>query len=123
MRTVGSAESVGRIALQFGRHRRQIAFGQHHVRVEDEHVVALRALHTVVARLSGSGVGLGEVLYAELLRIFLADILARHRRTVLHYHHFEVGFALTGEAVEQFVHLVRTVVNGNYYAVFHFFLS
>ena len=112
MRAVGSAESVGRLALQFVRHRRQYS-----------QVVALAAFRPVVAGLSGAGVGLGEVLYAELLRIFLADILARHRRTVLHYHHFEVGFALTGEAVEQFVHLVRTVVNGNYYAVFHFFLS
>ena len=57
-----------------------------------------------------------------MLRVLLAHLLTRHGRAVLYHYHLKVGLRLVCEAFEQFVHFVRTIVNGNNYAVFHFFI-
>ena len=119
MGAVRTAESVGRLTFQFGADGSDVALGQHHVRVEDEHILALGSLHAVVAALSGSGVRLCEVLDVELGFVLLAYVTARHLRSVLHDNHLEVLHRLARKAIEQLVHFVRTVVYGDNNAEHH----
>ncbi len=75
MGTVGTAEGVGRRALQFGTYGCQIALRHYHVGVEYEQVVAFSTLGTIVPALSRSAVGLIIIMYIELAGVFVADIL------------------------------------------------
>ena len=58
-------------------------------------------------------------MYIQLAGILVADLLAGDVRAVLHYHYFEVGLLLSGQALQQFVNFVGTVVYGYYNGIFH----
>ena len=119
MGCIGSAERISLLTLQFGIDGHEIVLGQHHVRIENEHVFALGTLHTVVATLTGSAVGLGKVVKVESVGIFIAHVLAWYSRTVLYYYHLKIGQLLPCEAVEQLVYFIRTIVYWNYKTELH----
>ena len=58
-------------------------------------------------------------MYVELLRVFLTHLPTWHRRAILHNYHLEVVHLEPRKAVEQFVHLVGAVVNGNNKTILH----
>ena len=115
MGAVGAAEGVGRLAPQLAGHGLQVARRQHHVGVEHYQILALRPLRAVVAAHARPGVLLHEILHVEPSGILVHHGAAVALRPVLHYYHLEATARLRREAVEQFVHLVGAVVDGNDY--------
>jgi hypothetical protein len=84
VRTVRSAECTGRGFLQFLFHCCKIAFGKDAVGIQYNQVFSPAAFGTVIARLSGTGVGLGVVTDVQNVLIALCNVLAGNRRTVLY---------------------------------------
>ena len=97
--TVGTAEGIGRLALQLGVDSTQVVFGHHHIGVEYEDILALGTLHAIIAALTGTAVGLHIIMYVEPSGILAADVLAGNLRAVLHDYDLKVGDGLTCEAV------------------------
>lgn len=100
MCAIGPAKGIGRLAVQFFRYGCEVALGKHHVAVEDEQVVALGTLRTVVSALSGSGVRFHEIVQVEPSGILVADLLARSLRAVFYDDDFKILLFLAGEAFQ-----------------------
>lgn len=107
------------LALQLGIDGNEIVLGQHHVGIEYEHIFALGTLHTVVAALTWSAVGLGKVVKIECAGVFVAHVTAWYCRTVLNYYNLKIGQRLPREAIEQLVNFIRTIVYWNYKTELH----
>ena len=116
---VRPAEGVARFALQLAVDGLQVARRHDAVRVQDEEVVALRPFGGMVARLSGAGVGFGEVAQVQAAGISVRHIFAGQGRTIVHHNDLEVAPGLRREALQQFVHFVGAVVDGDEEGVFH----
>ena len=58
------------------------------------------AFGAVIARLSGTGVGLGVVMDVQNVLITFCNVLAGNRRTVLYDNDFEILEALSREALQ-----------------------
>mgnify|MGYP000113938714 FL=1 len=123
MRTVRSAECIGRGFLQFLFHCCKIAFGKDAVGIQYNQVFSPAAFGTVIARLSGTGVGLGVVTDVQNVLITLCNVLAGNRRTVLYDNDFEILEALSREALQKLVRFVGAVVYGNDNGISHVSVS
>ena len=119
MRTVGTAEGIGRFTLQLRTDGGKKALRQYHVGVEYDEILALCPLGTVVAALSGTAVLLGKVGHIEPVTVAFRHTAAVLLRPVFNDYHLKVSLCLSRKAVQQLVNLVGTVVNGHYYGVFH----
>ena len=73
---------------------------QHHIRVEDDEPVAVGPFCTVVTALSGSAVLLGIIMQSKDACVFIANILARFYRPVLHNNDLEILKCLVRQAFE-----------------------
>ena len=96
---VGTAEGIGRLALQLGVDSTQVVLGNDDIGVEDDHIFTLGTLHAIIAALTGTAVGLHIIMYVEPGGILAADVLAGNLRAVLHDYDLKVGDGLTCEAV------------------------
>ena len=121
MCAVGTAEGVAGLTGQFGFNGGEIARRQNHVGVKDEDVVARGALHTVIARWPGAGVGFGKIVEIEFVGIAFGHIGTWQGRTVFHDNHLKVFKRLRREAFEQFAGLVGSVKHRNNDGIFHLF--
>ena len=121
VRPVWSAEGVARLALQFMVDGLQVARRHDAVRVQDEEVFAPGTFGGIVARLSGTRVGLCVVVQVQAVCIAVGYFPAGQGRAVVHHDDLEVAPGLRREALQQFVHFVRTVVDGDEEGVFHWF--
>ena len=90
MGTVGAAEGVGGLACQFVVDGLQVAGRKDAVRIEDNQVFSPAAFGTVIARLSGTGVGLGVIVQVQKTGIFAGHLLAGNGRTVFHDQYLKV---------------------------------
>ena len=106
---VGTAEGIGRLALQLLLYSSEIAVGQHHVAVENDDILALCTLHAIVAALSGTRVGFVKIVDVELRGILLTHIAARHLRPVFHNDYLKTSDGLSREALKQRVNLAGAV--------------
>ena len=113
MCTVGSAKGISVLAVDFVLHGLQIAFGQHHVRIERDEVFALGVLGAVVAAQPRTAVFLGQIVDVECALVALAYILAGACAAVFHDDDFKVLHREASHAVQQFVHLFWAVENGD----------
>jgi hypothetical protein len=100
-------------------HRLQIARRQDDIGIEDDEPFTRCSLSAVVAALAGSAVALHEILQVELLFVFSTHVIAWDTRAILHDDDFKILYFLLAEALQQFVHLVGTVINGYNDGVFH----
>ena len=100
-------------------HRLQIAWRQDDIGIEDDEPFTRCALGAVVTALAGSAVALHEILQVELLFVFSTHVIAWDTRAILHDDDFKILYFLLAEALQQFVHLVGTVINGYNDGVFH----
>ena len=91
----------------------QIVFWQDNVRVENDKPLAVGTLCPVVATLAWAAVGLGIVIKMKDVRVLVADILTGHSGAVLYNNHLKILHRLLAEALQQLVHLIGTVVDGN----------
>ena len=119
MGSIRTAESITRIIRQFGIHRRQIPRRQHAVAVQDNQVFPLATLRTIVAALPGSAVLLGIITQGKPGSMPVNNFLTWYGRTILHNHDLKVVKRLYLQTCQQFVYLVRTVVDRNYNGIFH----
>ena len=119
MGAVGSSESICTCLRQCLAHSRHIALGQHDIGVKDAKILALGTFGTIVTARARTRVGLVEIADVERSCISVAHLLAGNGGTILHYHHLKIALCLQREALEQFVHLVGSVENGNDDGVFH----
>lgn len=123
VRTVRSAECIGRDFLQFLFHCCKIAFGKDAVGIQYNQVFSPAAFGAVIARLSGTGVGFGVVTDVQNVLITLCNVLAGNRRTVLYDNDFEILEALSREALQKLVRFVGAVVYGNDNGISHVSVS
>ena len=72
-------------------------------------------LHAVVACLPGAAIGFDVVSDFHAFSVLSDYLLAGNVGTVLNYQDFKILEGLGGKALQQFVHLVWAVENGNYY--------
>ena len=100
MGAIRAAKGVARSGEQFGIDGCQISFGQEHVAVEDEQIVALRTLGTVVASLSRPAVGFGEIADAESVGVASDNAFAGDAAAVFDNEHFKIGETLARQGVE-----------------------
>ena len=101
----------------------KIAFGKDAVGIQYNQVFSPAAFGTVIARLSGTGVGLGVVTDVQNVLITLCNVLAGNRRTVLYDNDFEILEALSREALQKLVRFVGAVVYGNDNGISHVSVS
>ena len=116
---VRPAEGVARFAAQLPVHGFQVAGRHDDVRVEDEKVFAHGPFGGEVARLSGAGIGFREVVQVQAAGMAVRHLPAGQGRAVIHDDDFEVAQRLLREALQQFVHFVGAVVDGDEEGVFH----
>ena len=109
---IWSAKGIAGTVEEFLVHGGEVAFGQDAVAVEYEHIFALGVFDAIVACRSRAPVFLGHVLHVESVGIFVDDILAWSRRPVFDDDDLKVVNRLTGEAFEELVGFIRTVVYG-----------
>ena len=83
-RAVGAAKGVAGLASQLIVDGLQVTLGKHHVGVENKHIVACGALHTIVAALSGTAVLLHEIAQRQLAGVAVTHIAAGRLRSVFH---------------------------------------
>ena len=95
-------------------HRAEIALGQHHIAVEDDDEAALSALHAVVPTIAWTTVGLLEILQPQPSSIFLHHVFAGRLATVFHDDNLHILLPLPHDGLQQFVDLVRAVIDGDY---------
>ena len=119
MGAVRTAERLAGVADNRCIHSIQVSFRQHDIAVKHDEIFALGTLRTVVAALSGTGVGLAEILDIQLAVVLVAHLFARYAAAVLHDDDLKVAEGLMREALKQFVHFVGTIVNGYDNRVFH----
>ena len=91
MGSIGSAK-CGELRVDAPFYALQVAFGQHHVGVENEKPLTSGALGTVVAALPGPAVGLLEILYIKSVGILVDHSLAVALRTVFDDENLEIVF-------------------------------
>ena len=84
------------------------------VAVEEDEVFALAMLSTEVARLAWATVLLGVVTKWQFAGIAMYNAVTRQARTILHNDDLHVAKRLLRYALEQFIHLIGTVIYGNY---------
>ena len=113
MGAVRSSESVTRLTPQFAVDRLHIAGRHDDVGVEDEQIIALRPPGGIVAGLSGTGIGFLEIVHVQPVGILADHLGAGGGGSVVDHDDLETGRGLCGEALQQFVHFVGTVVDGN----------
>ena len=114
-------EGVARVHLQLCFYGGKVARGQNTVAVEDKHILALGVFDSIVAGRARSTILLGQILHIEAVGVFVHHLFAGNGRTIFHHHHLEVLYGLVGEALQQFVHFVGTVIYGDDNRVFHWF--
>jgi hypothetical protein len=99
--------------------RLQIAWRQDDIGIEDDEPFARCSLGAVVTALARSAVALHEILQVELFFVFSTHVIAWDTRAILYDDDFKILYFLQAEALQQFVHLVGTVINGYNDGVFH----
>ena len=67
--SISASEGIARVFSQLFLNGSQIAFGQHTVAVEDNHILALRVLHPIVAGRARASVLFGQILDSWELRV------------------------------------------------------
>ena len=122
MRTVWSAKSIALILAQLPLHSLQILRRQHAIAVQKDQVLSLRALSTIVARLSRSTVRLTEIFDGHLGSMSLHHLLAGNLGPIFHNKHFKVTESLLRKAFKQFVRFIWPVVHRYDKGVSHLFL-
>ena len=100
MGAIRSAKGVAGGGEQFGLDGGQISFREEHVAVEDEQIVALRTLGTVVASLSRPAVGFGEIANAKSVVVASDHRFAGDAAAVFDNEHFKIGETLARQGVE-----------------------
>ena len=90
MGAVGTAKGICRIGIEFVVNCFEIAFGYNHIRIENEHILALGTFHAIVAALSGSAVWLLIIVQVETVGILGAHVAACNSRTILYDNHLKV---------------------------------
>ena len=92
----------------------QVAWGQDTIAVEKDEELALTVLSTEITRRPGTAVLLRIVAELQLAGILVHDSLAGAAGTVLHDDDLHILERLLRKALEQLIHLFRTVIYGNY---------
>ena len=110
MRTVRPAESGTGVCGKFLLYLFKISGRQHTVAVKHNQVFALTALRSVVATLSRPGIRFLKIFQIKMFGIFLHHIGTSDRRAVLNHNHLHVLIGLQGNALQQFIHLIRAVI-------------
>ena len=122
MGAVGPAKGIAGARLQFVFHGLDIVRRQHGIGVEDQHILSLSPFYTIIAALPRAGVRFQVIMHVEAVGIFLHNAFAGHRRAIFNHHYLEVAVGLRAKALEEFVHFVGTIVNGNDNGVTHLFI-
>ena len=76
MCTVGPAEGIAGLLCQFGVDGSQISRGENDVRVEYNYIVTRRPFNAIVAALPRAAVLFHEILQADSVAVFFANLLA-----------------------------------------------
>ena len=108
---IRTAVRIEKFPAQLFIDRSQVVRGNQGVRIEDNQVVTFGLGEAVVAGKSLADIFDEEVLDVELITIFIDHQLCLKGRTILHHDHLEVPVLLPGEAGQQFIQLVGTVVD------------
>ena len=97
----------------------QIPLRQDHVRVEHNQPFAVGTFGPIVATLPRATILLHEILHVQSVMILFDDCLAVSLRAVFNNKHLEILGLLVAEALQEFVHFVRTIIDRNNDRVFH----
>ena len=119
MRTVRTAKGITRIRLQFRFHLGNVVGGTHGVGVQNQHIFSRSTRHTIVARLSRSAIRFRKILHIQAVAELVHHLFARHRRTIFYHNHLKVLTHLLRQTFQQFLRLIRAVVNGDNYRILH----
>ncbi len=119
VRTVGTTERVGRRSLKLLLYRVKISFGQNDIRVQYDKIFSFASLRSVVTGLPRSGIGFREILDVQPICIPICHFLTRDGRTIFNNNYFKIFKTLYSETLQQFIHLIGTIVNGNYDRIAH----
>jgi len=111
--SVGTAPGITFLTFQFVIHRLQEIRRQHTIAVQEDEELALAVLSAIVARRPRSTVLLGVIAKRQLPCEFVYNTFARPTGTVLHDDDLHVMQRLLCQALEQFIHLVGTIIYGN----------
>ena len=111
VRPVGTTERICRFPLQFRFHRSQVSSRQNTIGIQNQQILSPAPFGRIVPRLPRTGIRFLKIMDIQFSFIFFHNLLARNGRTVFHYHHLEVLIGLSGQALQQFVHLIRAVIH------------
>lgn len=114
MGSVGTAPSITFQAFLLIINSLQEIRWQHTIAVQKNKELTLAMLRAIVARRPRSAVFLSVVAERQLPCIFVYDILARLAGAVLYDDDFHIPKSLLRQALEEFIHLVGTVIYRNY---------
>ena len=92
---------------------REIAFGQDDVGVENEDIVALGTLDTIVTTLARATVFLQVIMQIKDVCVLVANILARFLTSVLNNHYLKVFECLGAKTLKQLVDFVGAIEDRN----------
>ena len=111
MRTVGTTECIGRSRFQFRLYFIEIAFRKDAIRIQYDQKIPLTPLSSIIAALPRPGIRFLIIFQVKHRLVLFRNSQTRNRRTVLDYNHFKIFKMLLYEALQQFVHLVGTVIH------------
>ena len=66
---------------------------------------------SIITSLARAGVWFGMIMYIQATGISVHNFLTGNGRTILHHHDFKVLICLPSKAVQQFIHLIGTIIN------------
>ena len=110
---VGAPESVGARAGDPVADGLDIARRQDAVGVEDDQVLALALAGAHVAGVARSAIGNADVVDIKPVAVMVGHLVGGDGRAILDDHHLEAPRRLPGEALQQLLHLVRAVEDGD----------
>ena len=112
-RLVGAPESVGARAGDLVADGLDIARRQDAVGVENDQVIALALAGAHVAGVARSAVGDADVVDIKPVAVMVGHLVGGDGRAILDDNHFEASRRLPGKALQQLLHLVRAVEDGD----------
>ena len=111
MRSVGAAEGVAGLMVEFLLYDFQIVVGNDDIRIQDDEILALATFGTIIARWPWARVRFEKVIQGQKVGIFLANGVASLRRTVLHYNDLKIHEGLPTKALQQLINFLRSIIN------------
>ena len=119
MRPIGASECVAGLTREFALHFFQVGGREDHIAVEDEHILSFGMGNAIVARRAGAAVFFVKITYREAVCVSFHYAATVFRRTIFHDHDFKVRQRLCAEALQEFLHFGRAVVDGDDKGILH----